>query len=68
MKKTKLTIEEFKHLTITCPICDEQLEYYSKVPRNKFIKRHYETCLTSFSTGGNYISFPITTAIFPRDY
>ena len=63
-----LKIEEFEHSTITCPICDEQLEYYSKVPRNQFIKLHYQTCLSGFNGGGNYLSFPITTAIFPRDY
>lgn len=69
MKNRKLIMEEFEHSTITCPICDEQLEYYSKVPRNQFIKLHYGSCLTDQNMiGGNYLSFPITTAIFPRDY
>jgi len=63
-----LKLEEFEHSTITCPICEEQLEYYSKVPRNQFIKLHYESCLTGDDRiGGNYLSFPITTAIFPRE-
>ena len=67
MTNRKLILEEFEHSTITCPICDEQLEYFSKVPRNQFIKAHYQSCLTG-TMGENYLSFPITTAIFPRDY
>lgn len=63
--RRKLKIEEFEYSTIRCPICDETLQYYSKVPRNKFVKTHYETCLSGHIQGGNYLSFPITTAIFP---
>lgn len=63
---TKITIEEFDHSTITCPICEEQLEYYSKVPRNQFIKTHFQSCLNQ-GPGANYLSFPITTAIFPKE-
>lgn len=68
MQKMKLILEEFDHSTITCPVCEEQLEYYSKVPRNAFIKNHYKSCLVSLTGGANYLSFPISTAIFPRDF
>jgi hypothetical protein len=68
MKNRKLKMEEFGHSTITCPICDDWLQYYSKVARNQFIKLHYGSCLAGENMiGGNYLSFPITTAIFPRD-